>query len=192
MKKFLLIICTLLFIIPLFARDVGNTSDCEYRYKVVSKKALKVMSEPSSKSKVLFKVEPGDYIYGNEINENWILISGDQWYISTASLQKEKNELYVVEEVVEEPVENAATKIQRIVRYCLLGACIIFFIIFLIACWDVLEGLFEQSVVGKYYIAEDGKGYHMNRKFYYGITSYIGVMGIVLIIVASIVAGIPK
>ncbi len=192
MKKFILIICTLLFIIPLYARDLGNASSSEYRYKVVSKKVLNVRNSPSTNSRVLFTVNPGDYIYGNAVNDEWVTVPGNEWYLSSAWLQKEENPLYMNTEAAEESDYSDADifKIQRIVRWCLLGVCIIFFIFFLIASWDGIYTMFKISTNGKSFKAEDGNFYYMQRKFYYGITSYLGVLSVAGLIVAAIIAGV--
>lgn len=192
MKKIILIICTLLFILPLYARDLGNPNSSEYRYKVVSKKVLNVRNSPSTNSRVLFTVNPGDYIYGSSINDDWVMVSGNEWYLASAYLQKEENPSYMNTQTVEEPEYSDADifKIQRIVRWCLLGVCIIFFIFFLIVSWDTICDLFKISTNGKYFKAEDGNAYYMQQKFYYGITSYIGILGIAGLIVAAILAGV--
>lgn len=197
MKRFILIIYSLFLILPIFARDIGTKSTHPLRYRVISQKVLNVRNAPSTNSKVLFTVSPGDYIYGEaypNYNSNWVKITGAEWYVNKDYLAEETNPHFAQVVVQQEDDTQYSTtkvlKIQKIVRWSLLIICIIIFIIgFFIIGYNFLFDFFNNST--NHYIKDaSGKELILKQKFYYGIESYIGVITIVGLIVLSILAGI--
>lgn len=192
MKRLLLIIAALFVMLPLSARDFGNMSESEMRYRVTSKRSLNVRNTPGLNGSVLFTVGPGDYIYGYAVSADWVKVNGSEWYVSSKYLAQESNPFY--QTVVEQDDTYSAERvfrIQKIVRYCLLAACIILFLLFLILAWDfIFEDLFGFSTCGKSYKGLDGKTHFMRQKFYYGAGAYWGVLIIAGLVLAAIVAGV--
>ena len=193
MKKFLLIIFAIVSLLPLSARDFGDMSKSENRYRVTSKKSLNVRNSPGLNGQVLFSVSPGDYIYGYAVSEEWVKVNGSEWYLSSRYLAIESNPYYNQIIEVDENSYSAERvyRIQKIVRWCLLVACIIIFAILIFSFWDYIkQDLFMRSTKGKGFKSANGVTYFVRQKFYYGISSYTGVLLIALLVVASIISGV--
>lgn len=192
MKRLLILILTLFFILPVAARDLGDRAQSVWRYRVVSKKSLNVRNQPGTHGSVRLTVMPGDYIYGELVNAEWLKVNSDEdLYVSSLYLASEVNPYYQQTQLATEGYDTDRTlRSQRVVRWILLGFCILFAIAgiwWFMSEWGV--ELFEDSTVR--YVKDHAKGYvGMKQKFYYGPTSYLAVSGIVGILLLSMVAGV--
>lgn len=192
MKRFLILILTLFFILPLAARDLGDRARDSWRYRVVSKKSLNVRSQPGTHGSVRLTVTPGDYIYGEPVNAEWVKVHSDEnLYVASQYLASEENPYYQQTELADEGYDTDRTlRIQRVVHWILLAVCILFAIVgiwWFMSEWGV--ELFEDST--DRYVKDHVEGYvRMKQKFYYGSTSYLAVLGIAGMLLLSMVAGV--
>ena len=181
----------LLFICSMFqisARDFGeDITKYEYRY-VVNCRALNLREKPKT-GKVVMGARQGDVLYGTIETVpgetwNWLKVDGVEMYASTQYLVSEANPHYM------KPVNpyklntydfERTLRIQRIVRWILLGLCILAFVIFMITFgWEWIYELLAETVSS-------------NRSmllWFYRTQPYRAVWALTEIIVLSILAGI--
>ncbi|MFI3296780.1 MAG: hypothetical protein R3Y59_04015 [bacterium] len=183
MKKLLLILCVLFQMLPIAAKEYGDNIHQESVRYVVNCKALNVRKSPVSGS-VMFTVRNGDYLYGKMDASNWLKINGGDWYVSSKYLIAQDNPNFGqgASDDTEDAVDIAFTyKIQTIVRWCLLGVCIIILFFMFRLKWGYFKNIFQHA--GD---CENG----MHRKFYYDKQTYGAVIMCVGLILGTILAGV--
>lgn len=193
----------LLFICSMFqisARDFGeDITKYEYRY-VVNCRALNLREKPKT-GKVVMGARQGDVLYGTIETVpgetwNWLKVDGVEMYASTQYLVSEANPHYM------KPVSSyelgtydfeKTLRIQRIVRWILLGLCILAFVIFMILfAWDLIMSLLKSIRKQNYYDERDRKKYKIYdmRLWFCKDQPYAAVLVLTVVIIISILAGI--
>ena len=193
----------LLFICSMFqlsARDFGeNITKYEYRY-VVNCRALNLREKPKT-GKVVMGARQGDILYGTIETVpgetwNWLKVDGVEMYASTQYLVSEANPHYM------KPVSSyelgtydfeRTLRIQRIVRWILLGLCILAFVIFMILfTWGSIMDLLKSIRKPSYYDEKSRKDHMIYdmRLWFYKRQPYQAVLALTETIVLSILAGI--
>ena len=192
MKKLVLFILSLMVVVPALARDLGDISQDPFRYRVNSKSVLNVRSQPNTQSAVRLTLRNGDYVYGYPVDAEWLKVYSEQeWYVSSRYLVTEDNPHYMQALEEDHYSSDRIYRIQRVVRWVLLGLCILFlggFMWWFLDEWGI--PFFELSTERKGFKGNDGKVYFMHQKFYYGAESYLAVLGIVATILVAMVAGV--